>query len=266
MNALRHWQQSNLPALRRLAFAPTPHTGVTLIAYTFPAPENEDLWFAWLEAALLQSWRQLGLMKTVIVAHAPFPAVTAFRARWPHVELQIEPTLVPGDIWSMSLDCIARLADRFTTPHCLIVQDDGFPIASNLADFLRWDYIGAPLVRDIPRQRLADLIGFSVGIGGFSLRSRRLCLSAARHWRLGWRRLYRRGSWWFSEDIFYAVTLRLASPLYRLRHRFPPARQAAAFAIDATLGRSPAIRPFGFHGAETFTLLQEKGWQPDAPE
>lgn len=263
MTPLRRWQQRNLPALRQLTFEPALCPGVTLIAYTFPTPENEAAWFAWLEAAILQSWRTLGLMKTVIVAHAVFPAVDAFCKRWPNAELQIEPSLVPGDIWSMSRDCIARLATRFNTPHCLIVQDDGFPIGRNLGDFLKWDYIGAPFVRDLPRQHLANLIGISTGIGGFSLRSRRLCRAAARQWERGWSRRYKKGSWWFSEDIFYAVTLRLFAPRYRIRHRFPTARQAAAFAIDSSIGRFPATRPFGFHGCETFAFLKEKGWVPD---
>lgn len=260
---LRVWQRRNLPRLRCLDFDPSPYTDVTVVAYSFPPPGQEELWFTWLESALLQTWRMLGVMKTVLVVHRRFSAVEAFCRRWEHVEIQVEPTLEPGNIWSMTEDCIERLGSRFETRYCLIVQDDGFPIKANLKDFLgRWDYIGAPFVRNLPRQYLAEVIGFASGNGGFSLRSRRLCRAVSFLWRRGWRRICRKENWFRSEDIFYTVTLRIFMPFYRVVYRFAPVWQAARFSVDVEVGRSPDCRPFGFHGIETFSVLEEKGWAP----
>lgn len=68
------------------------------------------------------------------------------------------------------------LAAHIATPHCLVVQWDGFVVDPAAWDdaFLACDYIGAPW------PQFAD--GYDVGNGGFSLRSRRLlqaCLEPA---------------------------------------------------------------------------------------
>jgi hypothetical protein len=60
------------------------------------------------------------------------------------------------------------LVDHVRTPHCLVVQWDGFVLDARSWDpqFLEFDYIGAPW------PQFDD--GHDVGNGGFSLRSRKL--------------------------------------------------------------------------------------------
>lgn len=63
---------------------------------------------------------------------------------------------------------IKELYKYFDTPHCLVVQWDGYITTPSAwtDEFLQWDYTGAPWNYDAER---------SVGNGGFSLRSHRLC-------------------------------------------------------------------------------------------
>jgi hypothetical protein len=119
------------------------------------------------------------------------------------------------------------LADHIATPHCLVVQWDGFVLdaARWSADFLSWDYIGAPW------PQFAD--GNLVGNGGFSLRSRKL-LEACRDPQF---------VICHPEDISIC---RVNRPLLE-RHgiRFADPATAARFAFERS---SPERPTFGFHG------------------
>jgi len=63
---------------------------------------------------------------------------------------------------------IKELGKYFETSHCLLVQWDGYLINPNAwtDEFLKWDYIGASWIYDSER---------TVGNGGFSLRTKKLC-------------------------------------------------------------------------------------------
>lgn len=80
--------------------------------------------------------------------------------------------VIPTDKFNSSRDysefMIHELADHVQTPHCLVVQWDGFVLNANKwkPEFLQFDYIGAPW------PQFDD--GRDVGNGGFSLRSKRL--------------------------------------------------------------------------------------------
>ena len=252
--AARAWLQAEqrrlLPELR----SANPASGkfkqdVTLVTYTFPQDESD---FDFIEFAIRQSWRCLGLLKTVIIADRTTPTLSRFKtAVGDLAEIQIEPRLKVGDIASMSSDCIERLHTRFSTPYCLIVQDDGFPLCDNLGDFLgKYDYIGAPVIRDTPVQHLTDLLRCTQLNGGFSLRSHRICRDAAEQWRF-WRHLIRSGSESHTEDVFYTKTACL-NPLYRLRNRFPSSKIARRFSLpdfDCVVDiRNADPKPFGVHG------------------
>lgn len=251
---LRRFVARRLPELRKRAVPPCRHAGVTLLIYWFPkAGEDGARPVGPCEFALRQSWAALGFLPTVIVTDRRWAALEAF-ARETGAEIQEEPTLAPGDIWSMTLDCVARLHTRFATRHVLIVQNDGWPLRDELDAFLRYDCVGAPDVLPGWRETVADLLGLTALNGGFTLRSRRLCRAVARRWRVLWRHLLRPGHPWLSEDIFYTRTLRLFDPWYRLRFRFAPARVARRFSVECLEGAHPVpldARPMGFHGRLT---------------
>ena len=230
---LAEWARARLPALRAAPVPPCRHRGVTLLIYAFPADGD----FTLFEHAIRQTWAVLGALPTVVVTHDP-----ALVPPMPGVETQAEPTLRPGDVDSMSRDCLARLHTRFATPHVLVVQDDGFPLRDELDAFLKYDYVGAPNVRPGWRGRVADALGLTVLNGGFSLRSRRVCRWAARAWRL------RPGRGTPPEDRVYSP-LRLLPWL-----RFPPAGVAARFSQDTLEGHLPFfddLPPMGVHRAQT---------------
>jgi hypothetical protein len=67
---------------------------------------------------------------------------------------------------------VKNLTDYFQTSHCLVIQWDGFIINPQSwdAEFLKYDYIGAPW----PSYLLDKGKDYNVGNGGFSLRSKKL--------------------------------------------------------------------------------------------
>ena len=253
MTLLRNWQTSQLPILRHSKFGTSPYSDLTVVVYSYPRKDQEVDSFKWIEFSILQTWKCLGKIKTIIVVNQTFPAVAAFASQWTDVEIQEEPSLEPGSLWSMSIDCIKRLHSRFFTPYCLIIQDDGFPIRSNIADFIgKWDYIGAPAVTDGIR-KVTDVLGLTTLNGGFSLRSRKICRSAAKSWQFFWRFFLRPGNRLMAEDVFYSFTAKL-SPVYRLRHSFPPSAIAFRFSFDdlnGTIAFPKGPPPLGFHGKST---------------
>lgn len=245
---------------------------VTILIYTFPRPGSEAIAFKKIVSSIERTWSLIGRLKTVIVASHHFEEVDSF-ASVNGVELQIEPTLVPGDITSMSLDCILRLYKRFSTPYVLIIQDDGFPVRSNLSDFVgKFDYLGAPIISDGWKRRIAYSIGMGAFNGGFSLRTRRLCEYASKCWRRFLRYLFRGGCGRLGEDVYYTTLLKLL-PTTWFRYRYPDERTAFEFAFDRLGGHvAPPgdIRPFGVHGRdavldcrELVTVLAYHFWEDD---
>ena len=130
-----------------------------------------------------------------------------------------------------------KLVHHVRTNHCLIVQWDGFVIAPAAWDphFLDFDFIGAPW----PQFRDE----FTVGNGGFSLRSRRLLQAcqdpgfSAEH----------------PEDIAICRTNRV---FLERKHKVHFADQATAerFAYERTVPSAPT---FGFHGV--FNMIPAVG-------
>lgn len=124
---------------------------------------------------------------------------------------------------------VRRLGDCFATGHVLVVQWDGFVLDAACWDpaFLDYDYIGAPW--NDPQR--------SVGNGGFSLRSRRLCealreLAPAKT---------------HPEDVCISIDLR---PQLEARGIcFAPTAVAERFAWEEP---QPPFPTFGFHGLFNF--------------
>lgn len=256
-NTLRQWQSQRLVELRRKQFQPSPYADrVTLLIYTFPMDTSGNA-FQWIECSILHTWDLLGRLPTVVVAHVHFPLLDAFAANHPDVEIQIEPSLTPGSIQTMSYDCVNRLHERFKTDNVLIIQDDGFPIRKNISDFIdKYDFIGAPSVRD-SRCWFANALRLPCLNGGFSLRSKRICQATAAFWSHWWKFLISPQSRFFSEDTFYTMTCCLWPP-FRRRFRFATKRNAFAFAydcLDGLIRRPQGMIPFGIHGKATFEQL-----------
>ena len=242
---------------------------VTILTYTFPAQGDEAAAFGKIAAALRQTWKMVGRLKTVIVANRHFGEVDSFVSA-EGVELQIEPSLVPGKIQSMTLDCIRNLHARFSTPWVLIVQDDGYPIRSNLDDFVgKADFWGAPIISDGWRRRLAYGIGMGSFNGGFSLRSKALCEHASRKWQSFFRHVFSEDSRWIGEDFYYTTLLKFL-PSTWFRFRFPNERDAFRFSVDRLGGcvtPPPDAKPFGVHGKmPEVTVLAYHFWRKDGYE
>lgn len=226
-------------------------SSVTALAYFFRDAASYDAKFVHLAGAVLETWRRCGRLKTVIVANRIGDALARFAARYPWVEVQVEPTLVPGRLASMSIDCDLRLFSRFTTPYVLIVQDDGFPLREGLEDFLLsgYDYVGAPFIRHSTWFDWYPYPAWCVGNGGFSLRSRRICRAAARTYRRWFARL---PYFWplVGDDTFYCKTLRFLSARFRARFRFAPPDVAGRFSVEHNDDFMPLDGlPFGFHSS-----------------
>jgi Protein of unknown function (DUF5672) len=147
---------------------------------------------------------------------------------------QIAPLHSAGDYSRFLLE---RLADHVRTPHCLVIQWDGFVIHPEQWDerFLEFDYIGAPW----PQFRDEH----AVGNGGFSLRSRRL-LEACQDARF---------SVSHPEDLAICRTNRqFLESEYGIR--FGDLATARRFAFE----RMPSAVPtFGFHGV--FNMIPALG-------
>ncbi|MGN0854457.1 MAG: DUF5672 family protein [Kiritimatiellia bacterium] len=224
---------------------------VTALMYFFWSEERAAAEWPRFQGALRETWRHCGRLKTAIVVNAAHECVKRFAAHHPWVEVQVEPTLVPGRLATMSIDCDLRLYARFATPYVLIVQDDGFPLREGLEEFLApgYDYIGAPFVRHTTWFDWYPYPAWCVGNGGFSLRSRRICRAAARTYRRWFARL---PYFWplTGDDTFYCKTLRFLSARFRARFRFAPPDVAGRFSIEHNDAFMPADGPpLGFHSA-----------------
>ncbi len=248
-----------------------PSDKVTILIYTFPFPGKEAEPFAKIVASIEKTWNFCGKLKTVIVASHHFAAVDGFAAEHSNVELQIEPSLVPGNIKTMSLDCIKNLYKRFSTPYVLVIQDDGYPIRQGLEEFVgKADFWGAPIISDGFKRKLLYAIGLGSFNGGFSLRSRRLCEHASRKWFSVFRHFFREDSSWLGEDFYYTSILKLL-PSTWFKFRFPSERAAFRFSFDALGGLVTLptyVKPFGGHGSVNadVTVLAYHFWRREGYE
>ena len=234
-------------------------SAVTALAYFFRDAANYDAKFTHLQGALLETWRHCGKLNTVVVTNQVGTALAKFVARYPWVEVQVEPSLVPGDINTMSIDCNSKLGERFSTPYVLTIQDDGFPLRDGLEEFvdLGCDFLGAPFCRDLFLPRLLTrILRYAPMNGGFSLRSRKVCRMAAEYWR----RFYAGEAFRtdFVEDLFYTIYLPRRHIGFWARIKPGPSDVATRFSHDAVPLRPCAGLPFGFHGAKAFEFLQER--------
>ena len=259
-DVLSAWCIARLREDRLIREWPTGDPRVTLLAYYFWADDADGAHLDALECAMLEAWRHCGQMRTVIVADRMNERLEALVSRQVGViEVQIEPTLEPGNLYTMSVDCNSRLHRRFATDYVMIVQDDGFPIRPGLGEYIgKFDFIGAPYVRNRWHlQAVCRLLKCQVCNGGFSLRSRRICELAAHYWEKKYHRMPVCDH--VSEDYFYTKTLPIREPAYRRQITMPSFADANDFAYDAVFPYVGSRPPFGFHTALAFKLLHAAG-------
>ena len=254
------WELKNIEQLRETTFSPSRWRGkVTLLIHSFQ-PKEEMFYVN--EFPILHTWKMLGSLPVVIVTDQETSQMSSFRNRFPSdVSIRTSLDLKRGDVLSLSRDCLMNMDKYFSTPYCLIIQDDGFPIRDNLDEFLgKWDYVGAPCVRDLPRQYIADLLLKNCLNGGFCLRSHSLCAATTRSWHAWGSRAHEIFGWTILEDWFYSIFSRY-NPIHRFRFRFPWASQARRFSFMDLMGamdvKGLKVVPFGLHGPTTIYLYRD---------
>lgn len=245
---LTQWIKQNLTFLRKEDFHASPINDVTAIAYHYRGtPEELDETFWTTEHAFLQTFKTQGVLPSVLVTNWSTPYIVSFCKRF-SIDLQIEKSLVPGvnHVRTLCIDLVSRLHSRFDTPYVLSIQWDGFPMRPGLEEFIgKYDYIGAPWVKHVmwydlyPRK-------YSVGNGGFSLRSRRLCEIASTVYNKWFSRM---PYWWYliGDDTFYCKTLRFWFRSAVKELLWPTPEEAARFSIECDAGIPLKELPLGFH-------------------
>ena len=256
---LFEWQRARLPELREIHFAPMSFDDMTIVVYHFWEEPLFDPQFDAVEAAVYETWRHCGLIKTHLVVNRMSVRLETFAFQHSGVvDIRVNPALVPGCVPSMSVDFNANLWRYFDTESVLVIQNDGFPLRPGLEEFRGcYDYVGAPFIRKTVINRMLGLWPrFAVGNGGFSLRSKRICEMASFYWQKRYHRMP--ADWWgVREDCFYCVLLPLLERDYRRIVRFAPFETARRFAYDSLYNEMPESLPFGFHGQSAFRELIE---------
>ena len=153
----------------------------------------------------------------------------------------------PMDFLGYSRFILGELYRHFTTPHCLVIQADGFVLNPSAwrREYLMYDYIGSPWPPAVWMSGVEEFLHFThnrVGNGGFSLRSRRLMHQAATIDFDALRTPTR------SEDV--VLCHYFYEEFRRKGMSYAPLELAASFAaeIPAEAGGEPLDRVFGFHG------------------
>tara|TARA_A100001011_G_scaffold400721_1_gene517967 strand:- start:4450 stop:5154 length:705 start_codon:yes stop_codon:yes gene_type:complete len=159
-----------------------------------------------------------------------------------------------NSIKDYSIFIIYSLYKYIKTSHILIVQWDGYIINPKKWDpkFLNYDYIGAPFIpreNDKDYSRDQDGAFFTIGNGGFSLRSKRL-LEAPIKFKLKDNKKYTN----FNEDGFFSVLHRQFLESKGLS--WAPFDISKEFSIESPLSIQELIDlPLGFHGKKMYYLL-----------
>jgi len=155
--------------------------------------------------------------------------------------LHIEPL---RSINEYSAFLLKDLHKYFSSDYCLIMQWDGWIINYNYWDqkFLDYDYIGAVW----PKEIWPEKEGFRVGNGGFSLRSKKLCIASNEILNLSKLDLKN-----IIEDQFLAETHRRKLES-EFNIKFAPEKIAEKFSIERGKWNDES---FGFHGFFNFNKV-----------
>ncbi len=161
-----------------------------------------------------------------------------------------------SSIEDFSRFCMQDLDKYVKTEYVLLIQYDGFILnpQSWTDEFLKYDYIGAPLSWGNQKDKDGKLI-FSVGNGGFSLRSKRFIESSARFANEGKIEKFdpedKALCVWY-KDLFEKEGLTYA-----------PVDLAMKFSVVEDYGVYE--KPFGFHGLFNKNMDSLLAIHPDFP-
>ena len=102
---LSEWQMKRLMTIHenRLNYG-TGRDDVTVLAYHFWMDEGYDSAFKRVECAIRETWLKCGSMKTVLVVNKEGECVKKFAECFSGVSVQVEESLLPGKIFTMSAD------------------------------------------------------------------------------------------------------------------------------------------------------------------
>ncbi len=145
--------------------------------------------------------------------------------------------------------CVETVTRYVDTEFALFVQLDGFIVNPERWDdgFFAYDYVGPPW-RSTRKRPLAG--GYTVGNGGFSLRSKRFLDASSRlDWHADWAHVKVPKKYWGNEDYFLCVLER--QKLEAAGIHFAPLEVAKAFGVqkgDRFDAEHKLATVFGFHG------------------
>jgi len=161
-----------------------------------------------------------------------------------------------GSIEEFSYFCIKNLVDYVDTEYVLLVQYDGFILnpESWTPEFLEYDYIGAPLSWGQNKTDNENL-KFTVGNGGFCLRSKKFLEASARFTQEG------KITKFDPEDEALCVWYR--DLFENEKFKYAPIDLAMKFSVVEDYGNYD--KPFGFHGLFNKNMDELKKNHPNFP-
>ena len=254
---LSDWHKLRQRNPRNLDLSRQGPSKLTIVTYIYGTKKYVESHFYEVENAIRETWFHLGMLPTVIVTNEPTAIpIGSLRSgflKW--IRIDICKDLKAGDLYNYSRDCIANLYKRFSTPYVLFIHPDGFPLRSGIEGFLgKYDYIGSPWPTNCD-DRIGKLLLSQknfVGNGGFSLRSRKICVESSRIYkRIG---RFIPNIFILYEDYFITRFLFKFFPRYRNRISIAPTNVAQTFAVETTPSK-PSHMPLGFHSASAFERI-----------
>ena len=248
--SMDEWIRQFLPRLGERSFSASRIGNVTLLSYFFWDDDRIETKFYTVECAFLSAFYRYGLMPSVLVVNKRTRCMDEFCGRY-SIKIDIDPNLT-GGVPRMNIDCNRNLYKRFDTDYVLIIQSDGMLVSPGLEEFVgKYDYVGAPWSAHTTWKKHLPYAKYLVGNGGLALRSKRICRCAAELYGRWFAKLPY--SWFVSDDVFYARTLRCLFPSYRRDFVFPSPEIAGRFSIEGNRDYLPSDKPpVGFHAEMGF--------------
>jgi hypothetical protein len=264
---MRDWQLKHLATFSGVSFVNICSMPITIVVWHYWKEDKFDSEFDYIEMAIRETWKHLGLMKTILVVNRITKRIEHFCEQfsgWVKIEQRKE--LEPGSLYSMSYDAIKNMHRRVDTDYVLNVHPDGWALRPGMEEFIgKYDYIGSPWAEWQKPNRIGKLllkggkyVG-GVGNGGFSLRSKKLYEVGA--WYYNRKYKYIPDCFLFYEDIYYTMFLPSYERMYRDIMHIAPPEVAAQFALEDNIDLYQRFgrEPLGFHSWRAFARLVNDG-------
>lgn len=110
--------------------------------------------------------------------------------------------------------------------HCMLVQDDGFVLDSNIANFFKYDYVGAPWIVCEGNNELQSMCPHMVGNGGLSIRSIPMMIRITETYQREKNQPFNNLLQPIPEDVYFSLLVK------RDGGNIPNAPEAATFACE----------------------------------